>query len=69
MPNKAVNPPRWFSGWRLAVRPAQVPDPADQGTAFGLEMSMAQAPPEPVPVGERRPGWVRRLADRRRRAF
>ena len=69
MPNKTANPPRWFSGWRTAARPAQGLDPADLGTAFGLDMSMAEMPPEPTPVGDRRPGWVRRLADRRRSAI
>jgi hypothetical protein len=37
--NKAVTPTRWFSGWRTADRPMQ-DDPADLGTAFGLEMSL-----------------------------
>jgi hypothetical protein len=68
MPNKAAHPPRWFSAWRTAARPVQGVDPADQGTAFGLDMSMAETAPESAPPGERRAGWVRRLADRRRSA-
>ena len=65
MSSKAAPPQRWFASWRFA-RPAPSVDPADYGTAFGLEMSLedeaAAAPPAPV---ERRPGWVRRLARRR----
>jgi hypothetical protein len=40
--NKAVIPSRWFSGWRTADRPMQ-DDPADLGTAFGLEMSLNES--------------------------
>jgi hypothetical protein len=40
--NKAVIPSRWFSGWRTAERPMQ-DDPADLGTAFGLEMSLNES--------------------------
>lgn len=40
--NKAVIPSRWFSGWRTAERPMQ-DDPADLGTAFGLEMSLTES--------------------------
>jgi hypothetical protein len=68
---KAVTTNRWFSGWRADGRPAEV-DPADFGTAFGLDLSLnelqheaAAAPPSP----SRRPGWVQRLADRRKPAI
>jgi hypothetical protein len=67
MPHKAASPQRWFSGWRSTARSAQ-DDPADLGTAFGLDMSMIETPPEPPPAAERRPGWVRRLTLRRRSA-
>ena len=63
---KAVNPQRWFRAWRDAGRPAPDTDPADFGTAFGLEMSMAETPAETAPAASRRPGWVRRLSLRRR---
>jgi hypothetical protein len=32
-------PSRWFAGWRTEAKPMQ-DDPADLGTAFGLEMSL-----------------------------
>jgi hypothetical protein len=66
---KAVHPQRWFSIWRSADRPAPDTDPADLGTAFGLEMSMLDSPVEPAaPAATRRPAWMRRLATRRRPA-
>lgn len=68
MPNKAASPQRWFSGWRTSARPAQGDDPADLGTAFGLDMSMTDPPADAPPPAERRPGWVRRLTTRRRSA-
>ena len=61
---KAVNSRRWFAAWRSAERPAQ-DDPADLGTAFGLDLSLNEMQHEPAPA-ERRPGWVRRLAARRK---
>ncbi len=64
---KAVAPQRWFARWRAERRWANGTDPADLGTAFGLDLSMMQAAPEPAPA-ERRPGWVRRLTTRRRKA-
>ncbi len=59
--SKAASPQRWFSGWRAAPRPLQ-DDPADLGTAFGLDMSMMESMSQPaaLPV-PRRPGWVERL--------
>jgi hypothetical protein len=67
--NKAAPPNRWFSGWRAAQRPAQ-DDPADLGTAFGLDLSLNElhhetAPPSPEAS---RPGWMQRLASRRKPA-
>lgn len=67
--NKTAAPHRWFASWR-AERRAPQDDPADYGTAFGLDMSMldaADTEPPPLPVA-RRPGWVERLAARRRPA-
>ena len=61
--NKPAAPNRWFSGLRAAERPAQ-DDPADYGTAFGLDLSL-NALHEPVLPAKRSPGWMQRLAARR----
>jgi hypothetical protein len=38
------------------------PDPADFGTAFGLDLSLQPAPQEPpAPAGARHSGWLERL--------
>ncbi len=78
--NKAVTPSRWFSGWRTAERPMQ-DDPADLGTAFGLEMSLNEAAREAAALGGvddradvptvpsvRQPGFMQRLKSRRKTA-
>ena len=65
---KAATSTRWFSAWRPAVRVVQ-DDPADLGTAFGLDMSMvddAPVPPTPAP-GRQAQGWAQRLGWRRPR--
>jgi hypothetical protein len=65
---KAVTTNRWFSGRRAPERHDES-DPADLGTAFGLDLSLTVAPDAPpAPAEERRAGWVRRLADRRKPA-
>jgi hypothetical protein len=41
--NPAQPNPPWYAPWRGAAhdaRPAAAPDPADVGTAFGLDLSM-----------------------------
>jgi hypothetical protein len=75
--NKAATASRWFSGWRTAVRPMQ-DDPADLGTAFGLEMSLNEAaaeaaenaastpPTTAAAAGARRQGLMQRLTGRRK---
>jgi hypothetical protein len=64
--SKAVNTQRWFAAWRGASRPVQQ-DPADLGTAFGLDMSMMDAQhEEPPAAAERRAGWMQRLGWRRK---
>lgn len=65
--NKPAHTHRWFSGWRSAPRPAEE-DPADYGTAFGLDLSLHDLRAEPAPpvVAKAQAGWVRRLAARRR---
>ncbi len=63
--NKAAPANRWFSAWRATGRPVQ-DDPADLGTAFGLDLSlneMIHEPPPPAPPG-RSAGWMQRLAGR-----
>ncbi len=67
--NKPAHLHRWFSGWRSSPRPASE-DPADYGTAFGLEMSLPDTHAEwPAQAGTRRPsGWVQWLTVRRKPA-
>ncbi len=68
--NKPAHPHRWFSAWRASARPAADEDPADYGTAFGLELSLPDPHAEaPTPAVVRRPpGWVQRLTARRKPA-
>jgi hypothetical protein len=66
--SNAATPHRWFQGWRAGAAPVDT-DPADLGTAFGLELSMSNAEwhaPTPRPPTERQPGWLRRLTARRK---
>jgi len=66
--SKAATPNRWFSGWRASPQPVDA-DPADLGTAFGLDMSLneiAHEPPVTVTPAMHRPGWVGRLTLRRK---
>jgi hypothetical protein len=59
---------RWFSGWRSSTRP-QEEDPADMGTAFGLDLSLNVLHPETPPAPAARPAsWVSRLTQRRKSA-
>ena len=64
--HKPAHPHRWFTGWRAAPR-ALEDDPADLGTAFGLDLSM-QSPEEAPPPNESRApqGWVQRMTTRRK---
>ena len=57
-------PQRWFSGWRASAAPTADDDPADLGTAFGLDLSLNELHDLPAPTApvERRAGWMRRLA-------
>jgi hypothetical protein len=67
--NKPAHTHRWFSGWRSAPRPAEE-DPADYGTAFGLDLSLHDVRTDPAApvVAKAQTGWVQRLAARRRPA-
>ncbi len=68
MKNDARSPTRWFTAWRARPAVAPAPDPADFGTAFGLDLSILgdDAPPRTVPVAPQ--GWRARWAARRRAA-
>lgn len=60
----------WFSGWRIVARPAAL-DPADVGTAFGMELSLSAEAPAiapPAPAAKSPNGWVRRMRHPRRGA-
>ena len=66
--SKAATPNRWFAGWRSSPQPVAM-DPADLGTAFGLDLSLneiAHEPPVCVSPAPQRPGWVGRLTMRRK---
>lgn len=68
--SKAATPNRWFQNWRPSPQPADM-DPADLGTAFGLDLSLNEIPHEPpvtVAPAFPRPSWVGRLALRRKPA-
>jgi hypothetical protein len=68
----AAPTPRWYAPWRAAAAEKGVSiDPADVGTAFGLDMSLDTLVPEDTPrsaPAADRPGWVERLALRRKTA-
>lgn len=68
--NKLEHPRRWFTGWRASPGPAE-DDPANYGTAFGLDMSLLQ--PHALPMAsvaaKPSPGWIRRLSMRRKPAI
>lgn len=66
---------RWFAAWRAAPE-VEADDPADMGTAFGLDLSMEQGlptPPVKAPSFRSKPalpeaGWASRFGLRRRQA-
>lgn len=55
--NKSGTAPRWFHAWR--PRPAVEPEPADLGTAFGLDLSLMGA----AESGWAQPEGLRRTSD------
>lgn len=61
--NKLAPSTPWYAPWRS--RAASEDDPADLGTAFGLDLSL-QSLPAPMPATKATPpgGWVRRWAAR-----
>jgi len=59
--SKSTLTQRWFTGWRSAPE-SDIDDLADQGTAFGLDMSMDERSHEPAPVQvQPGAGWAQRL--------
>ena len=69
MSNDAT-PRRWFSGWRTREAP-DVDDPADMGTAFGLDLSLNELPHEAAAAAGadgQSPGWMQRLTGRHKPA-
>lgn len=67
--NKAENTHRWFAAWR-APRTVE-DDPADMGTAFGLDLSLNLLPHEADAARKAAPktNWVKRLALGRKAAL
>jgi hypothetical protein len=69
--DKSDAPRRWFGLWRAGEHAPQ-DDPADLGTAFGLDLSLSElcdelpSPPSPV---DGKAGWIQRMTLRRRPAF
>jgi hypothetical protein len=71
--DKSDAPRRWFGLWRAAERVPE-DDPADLGTAFGLDLSLSELgdegpPPSPPAPLQVKAGWMQRMAPRRRPAF
>jgi hypothetical protein len=65
--NNADPSPRWYAPWRRVEQPEATTDPADFGTAFGLDLSMAPADaPRPADDSAPEPGWIQRLSGRQR---
>lgn len=69
--DKSDAPRRWFGLWRAAERSLE-DDPADLGTAFGLDLSLSELDggDEPPPqASEGKAGWIQRMTLGRRPAF
>jgi hypothetical protein len=69
--DKSAAPRRWFGLWRAAERTPE-DDPADLGTAFGLDLSLSELGdegPPPPPSLQGKTGWMQRMTPRRRPAF
>lgn len=68
MKKAARSPNRWFAAWRSRPAAVPAPDPADCGTAFGLDLSIPGEEPPPRTAAPAAPGWRARWALRRRTA-
>jgi hypothetical protein len=68
MKKAARSTSRWFSAWR--ARPVAAPDidPADYGTAFGLDLSLPGSDTPARTVAPAPQGWRARWSLRRRAA-
>lgn len=68
--DKSDAPRRWFGLWRAAERSPK-DDPADMGTAFGLDLSLSELDDEPPPSSalEGKASWMQRMTLKRRPAF
>ncbi len=65
--NKPANSTRWYQPFRrVEARPQD--DPADLGTCFGLELTLACEPAPTKTGATRRAGWMQRLTSKRRAA-
>ena len=66
--NKPAPGPRWYTPWRQVDTRAIDDDPADVGTAFGLELTLAAGPAPGTAAASPSPrqGWMQRFAARRR---
>jgi hypothetical protein len=68
--SKAATSHRWFQGRRANPQPVDT-DPADLGTAFGLDLSLNEIEherPAAVAPAWRQSGWMGRLTFRRKPA-
>lgn len=66
--NKRAAAKPWYLPWR-PQEARRVDDPAELGTAFGLDMTLQAEQTEraaAAAVPPRRPGWLQRLSTRRR---
>jgi hypothetical protein len=59
------SPNRWFAAWRARPPLAPTPDPADCGTAFGLDLSILSEEPAARAPAATPEGWRARWARRR----
>ncbi len=69
--NKGNSSQRWFTPWR-ASKGRVDDDPADMGTAFGLDASLNMVVPEPAPAQATvrpRKTWMSKLQLRRKPAI
>lgn len=62
---KAEASPRWYAVWRARPAPARPQDPADLGTAFGLDLSFRTEEPPLPPATPAPRGWMSRWTARR----
>lgn len=62
-------PPPWYAPWRSAAEPVESEDPADLGTAYGLDLSVDPLPRPPGDAAATPPEdgrWVQRPGVRRK---